>query len=82
MSTTGPASEAILNAKPLTMMQKLSLIMSCLKLVKQFGIMKTAKVLNKFGVAYFTYRVNFDNEIFCHIGPTAPIPSHGLIHGG
>jgi hypothetical protein len=33
-------------------------------------------------VVYYTYRVNFDNEIFCHIGPTAPIPSHGLIHGG
>ena len=39
-------------------------------------------ILNQFGVVYYTYRVNFDNEIFCHIGPTAPIPSHGLIHGG
>ncbi len=51
MSTTGPASEAILNAKPLTMMQTLSLIISSLKLAKQFGIMKTAKVLTKFGFA-------------------------------
>jgi hypothetical protein len=39
-------------------------------------------VLNEYGVVFYTYRVNFDNEIFCHIGPTAPIPSHGLIHGG
>jgi hypothetical protein len=39
-------------------------------------------ILNQFGVVYYTYRVNFDNEIFCRIGPPAPIPSHGLIQGG
>jgi hypothetical protein len=39
------------------------------------------KILNKKGVVYFTYRVDFDNQIVCNL-TTAKVPFYGLMQGG
>jgi hypothetical protein len=39
------------------------------------------QILNDRGVIFFTYRVDFDNEIFCNLS-TPKIPLYGLMQGG